>query len=151
MSYERSTFIGKLEELRLSGLPLELLLVVVGGREGVGGGGMYSGDSSVDGDSILIAQQPKAVEGVGRNGWKLWETGGSSGRHSILCIIYKIRRRCFVDGSEFGKKGELQQEACVCSETEVQQREWSKWESNHEGNGPTNCTSQLKCLHCGLR
>lgn len=69
VSYEGSTFIGKLEELSLSGLPLEQELVVVGG-------GVYSGGSSVDGDSILIAQQPKAVEGVERNGWKLWETEG---------------------------------------------------------------------------
>lgn len=58
MSCEGSTFIGKLEELSLSGLPLELVVVV----------GVYSGGSSIDGDSILIAQQQKAVEGVERNG-----------------------------------------------------------------------------------
>lgn len=74
---------------------------------------MHSGGSSVDGDSILIAQQPKAVEGVERNGWKLWETEGSSGRRCILSFIFNIRRRCFVDGNEFCKQEELQQEACA--------------------------------------
>lgn len=107
VSYEGSTFISKLEELSLSGLPLELAVVVL-----LVGGGLYSGGSSVDGDSILIAQQPKAVEGVERNGWKLWETEGSSGRRCILSGICNTRRRCFVDGSEFCKQGELRQEAC---------------------------------------
>jgi len=59
-----STFIGKSEELSLSGLPLE-----------GGGAGLYSGgssSSSIDDDSVLIAQQPKAVE---RNARKL--SGGA--------------------------------------------------------------------------
>lgn len=36
------------------------------GGGGVGGWGLYSGGSSIDGDSILIAQQPKALDGVER-------------------------------------------------------------------------------------
>lgn len=92
--------------------------------------GLYSGGSSVDGDSILIAQQPKAVEGAERNAWKLWETRGRGGRHCILSIIYNIRKRCFVDGSEFDqKKGGATAGGMCCEEIEVQQREWSKWEA----------------------
>lgn len=60
MSYDGSTFIGKLEELCLSGLPL----VVVVGRACVCACVLNSGGSRIDGDSILIAQQPKAVDGV---------------------------------------------------------------------------------------
>lgn len=56
---EKSTFIGKLEEFGLSGLPLAA----------DGGGGVYSGDSSTHRDSILSAQQSKAVEGAGRGRW----------------------------------------------------------------------------------
>lgn len=54
-----------------------------------GGGGVYSGGSSVDRDSILIAQQPKAVEGVERNGWKLWEWERSSGRY---CVFFAVKK-----------------------------------------------------------
>lgn len=50
-------------------------------------------------------------------------------------VLFAAKIRCSVDGSEFGKKkkkkkggGRLEQEAC-CSEIEVQQREWSKWEA----------------------
>lgn len=48
-------------------------------------------------------------------------------------VLFAAKRRCSVDGSEFGQKkrkrgGRLEQEAC-CSEIEVQQREWSKWEA----------------------
>lgn len=41
------------------------------------------------------------------------ETGGTSGRRCILSVVCNIRRRCSVDGSEFCKQGELQQEACA--------------------------------------
>lgn len=50
-------------------------------------------------------------------------------------VLFAAKIRCSVDGSEFGQKkkkkkggGRLEQEAC-CSEIEVQQREWSKWEA----------------------
>ena len=58
---------------------------------------VYSGDSCFDGDSILIAQQPKAVEGEERNGRKLSETKGTGGRHRILCIICRIRKSCLAN------------------------------------------------------
>ena len=90
MSYEGSTFIGKLEELSLSGLPLELELEVAAAAVVVVGG-LYSGGSSVDGDSILIAQQPMAVQGVERNAW---ETEGR--RRCIRSIICNISRRSLV-------------------------------------------------------
>lgn len=63
MSYEESTFIGKLDKLSLCVHVCECC--------GGGGGGvvwLYSGGSNIDGDSILIAQQPKALDRVGRNG-----------------------------------------------------------------------------------
>lgn len=55
-----------------------------------------------------------------RRHWTEWnatddcgKTEGSSGRCCILSIICSIRRRCFVDRSEFIKPVELQQEACA--------------------------------------
>ena len=71
-----------------------------------GGGGeerLYSGGSSIDGDSILISQKPKAVEGGERHAWKLWEADGSSDRRCILSIICNITRSCYMDESEFEK------------------------------------------------
>ncbi len=77
---------------------------------------MHSGGSSIDEEGILSAQQPKAVEGVERNEWKLWQTERSSSRRCILSFICNIRRRYFVDGNEFCKQEELQQEACAVQE-----------------------------------
>lgn len=103
ISFERSTFIGNLEELSLSGLR------VVGGEAVV-----YSGGSSVDGDSILISQKPQAVEGGESHAWKLWEADGSSDRRCILSIICNITRSCYIDEWVWEKnKTKLQQEAFV--------------------------------------
>lgn len=120
MSYEGSTFIGKLEELSLSGLPLELVVVV---------GGCTVVAAALTGIASSLHSS--------RRQWREWkETDGnygrqrgSSGRHCILSIICKIRRRCFVDGNEFGKKGGATAGGVCCSEIEVQHREWSKWEA----------------------
>lgn len=74
MSYKGSTFIGKLEELSLSGLPLELVVGV--------GGGVYSCGRSIEEDSILITQQPKAVEGLEKR-MEIMRLKGSIGRFCI--------------------------------------------------------------------
>lgn len=112
----------------------------------VAGGGvwLYSGGSSIDGDSILIAQQPKALDRVGRDGW-LWETEGSGGSCYVPSIICGIRRRCFVNrGESVKREGRvggwvggwvggvgLQQEPCA-----VQRQKWNKWE---EPRGKWTC------------
>ena len=83
MSYEGRTFI-------VGGAQSEWF--AAGGGSGGGGVCVYSGGgSSVDGDSILTAQQPKAVEGVEGNRWRLWEEEGSRGKHCSLCVISNIR------------------------------------------------------------
>lgn len=118
MSFEGSTFIGKLEELSLSGLSLELELVVV-----------------VVG-CVCTVVVAAALTGIAsslhssRRQWRQWrewkETDGDCGRQKGVvadiasCVLFAISGEgVFVDGSEFGKRGELQQEACVCSEIEV--------------------------------
>lgn len=79
-------------------------------------GVVYSCGSSISGDSILIAQQPKE--------WKeKWvEIDSLSGIWCILGIICSIRRKCFVDGSVFTRGG-------VCRSEKVQHREGNKWEA----------------------
>lgn len=73
-----------------------------------GGGG-----SGADGNSILSARQPKAVEGVEGSRWKLWQTKGSSNAscalfakpgEGVLCVTVTLTR-----------KGELLREPCVFS------------------------------------
>lgn len=103
-----------------------------GGCGGGGGGGVHSGGSSsgssrADGDSILIAEQP---EGEESHGWKLWETEERE-KWQTHCVLFALRRRCFVDGSEFAEGVEGATGGGVCrSEIEVQQRQRSKWEAN---------------------
>lgn len=60
MSYKGSTFIGKLEELSLSGLPLELVV-------GVGGG-----------ECIVVAEALKRIASLlhsSRRQWRDWKNG----------------------------------------------------------------------------
>lgn len=67
MSYEGSTFIGKLEELSLSALPLELLLLVV----------------VVGGCTVVAAALPRIASSLhsSRRQWREWkETHGNCGR-----------------------------------------------------------------------
>lgn len=110
---------------------------------GWGVGGLYSGGSSIDGDSILIALQlqSKAVEGVERNAWKLWEIGGSRGGHCILCIFCSIKSRCLVYKSEFDKRRSCSKR-CVSRYSVEIKVEWSEW-SNLEAR---KWTEQLYCL-----
>lgn len=62
MSYEEKHF-----NRQVGGAQSEWLTAGGGG----GGGGVHSGGNRLVGDSILIAQQSKAVKGMERNGWKL--------------------------------------------------------------------------------
>lgn len=112
--------IGKLEEPGLSGLLpgwLEVVCVCVCVharacvcRE------VCSCGSSISGDSILTAQQPKEW----REKWV--EIDSLGGIWCILGIIFSIRGKCFVDGSVFTRGG-------VCCSEKVQHREGNKWEA----------------------
>lgn len=77
---------------------------------------VYSCGSSISGDSILVAQQPKEW----REKWV--EIDSLGGTWCILGIIFSIRGKCFVDGSVFTRGG-------VCCSEKVQHREGNKWEA----------------------
>lgn len=99
MSYEANTFIGKLEELSLSDLPLELPVVV---------GGLYSGGGSIDG-----GWHPHCTAAEG--------SGGSEKKRMEIVRVGDVAHLVLFAVSEEGvlwmggnfSNGELQQEACT--------------------------------------
>lgn len=93
MSYQKNIFIGKLEELSLSGLLLELVVVVVGCTV----------------VAAALSGTASSLHSSRRKEWK--EADGNCERQrgvvadTASCVLFAAKRRCFVDGSEFGKKG----------------------------------------------
>lgn len=131
----KSTFIGKLEEFSLSGLPL------------AGGGGVYSGDSSTHTGiaSSLHSSRRQWREQGEADGHRGSRKGVATDTAS--CVVAALKKRCFVSGREFGSS-----EGATAGGT-ARKRQASTAEglekvgSDHEGNALTNYTSQLKSLH----
>lgn len=93
---------------------------------------MYSGDSCFDGDSILIAQQRKALKGVDGGRWKLLETEGT-GRQTrkpvCVCVCLQDQRELFCALKQVCEKEKLREEEAVCVCVCLLKRECSKWDA----------------------